>query len=215
MPSAATHAHGTTLEIFDGVFRPLIEMSVFAMSWAGDEIDTTNHDSLDAWREYILGLKNVEMLCEGNLIIASDSHGFTSSHGVGTLFDTGQIMPWRMIFKNAAQPITFTAFVREYTWEMDSEDKISCSLMLRVTGSIALLELVISLWQENFNYTMGGVGKQYDETWDFHSGNFTVGYTETWDYSNFQTATLNYTEPWDSLGYIVGPSQYLETWESP
>lgn len=214
MPSVAVHSHGSVLEVFDGIFFPLIEMSVFGMSWIGDEIDVTSHTSLDAWREYILGLKNVELLCEGNLIIASNSHGFTTGHSIGTLFDSGQIMPWRLTFKNAPQPLSFTAFVREYTWVLDAEDKASCSIALRVTGGIGLAELIFSLWQEDFNYIVGGVGKQYDETWDFHSGNFTVGYTEPWDYSDFQTATLSYTEPWDSLGYSVGPSQYLETWES-
>lgn len=219
MSSAAFHSWGSTLEILDGTFFSVIECSVIAISYTADELDITNHESLDSWRENVRGLKSCEILVEGNLIIASDSHGWVSSHGIMTLFDSGELAVWRLTFKNAT-PITFTAFVPEYTWNNDVEDKIHFSLRLRVSGEITESQLILDLWSEDFNYAPldeGGFILAYEEQWDYFEGlSFVEQYLEEWSYEEFQIANLQWLEEWN---YDVPPDedfvlQYTEDWES-
>lgn len=217
MPSAAFHAHGSILEVLDGTFFPVIEVSVLALGYTADELDISNHESLQAWREFVRGLKSCELLVEGNLIIASDSHGWSSTRGLMTLFDSGQLAVWRLIFPDAS-PLLFTAFVAEYTWSNDVEDAIRFSARLRVSGSVEEGQIIIDLWDENFNYAAldnGTFTLQYLEPWDYYNEeDWVLQYTEPWTYSLYQTAELKYTEPWEFNYPSTVQLEYLEEWES-
>lgn len=200
MPSQAFHAHGSTLEVYDGVnFIPIVELSVIGMNFSGDELDTTNHTSLNAWREYVRGLKTADVILEGNLIIGSSSHGFDETYGLGFLFDTDTLAVLRIRFREGA-PLTFTALLPEYTWENDVEDAIRFSGRFKVSGIVTEAELFLLLWAENFNYA------------PFDFGEFVSQYNEIWDYDQGKSWISAYLESWD-FSPPPGTSQYIETWE--
>jgi len=215
MGSEAFHAHGSTLEIYDGaVFIPIIELSLIGMNFTADELDTTNHMSLNAWREYVRGLKSAEILLEGNLIIGSNAHGFDETYGLGFLFDANSLAILRIRFREG-DPLTFTAILPEYTWENDVEDAIRFSGRFRVSGIVTAAELYILLWTEEFDFELfesGTYTSAWFEPWDYDQGkNWILAYSDTWDYL-IPTGTLEYAEPWE-YGPLTTVSRYTETWE--
>jgi predicted secreted protein len=218
MPSEAFHAHGSTLEIYDGTqFIPIIELSVIGMNFSADELDLTHHESLDAWREYARGLKSAEVLLEGNLIIDNASHGFDETYGLGFLFDAKTFAILRIRFREG-DPLTFTALLPEYTWVNDVEDAIRFSGRFRVSGIVTEAELFVLLWSEDFNYAPFDFGEfvlQYTDTWDYDQGKtWILAYFDDWDYGQDKTWTLEYFDSWD-YGTTTETSRYIETWEPP
>jgi predicted secreted protein len=215
MGSQAFHAHGSTLEIYDGVnFIPIIELSVIGMNFTADEINTTSHMSLNAWREYVRGLKSAEVLLEGNLIIGSNAHGFNETYGLGYLFDTGTLSVLRIRFKDG-DPLTFQAILPEYTWMNDVEDAIRFSGKFRVSGIVTEAELYVLLWAEEFDFELfesGAYVSAWFEPWDYDQGKTWVSqYIDTWEYI-FPTETLEYIDTWNYVS-LTAQSRYIEEWE--
>jgi len=92
MASAGLHAWGTILKVGDGqtgteAFTAVAEISSITSSLTADELDVTSHDSLDAWREFVRGLKSMELTLEGNYIPASPTQDMTVNTGMLWLYE--------------------------------------------------------------------------------------------------------------------------------
>lgn len=140
MASAGLHAWGTLLKVGDGqtgteVFTTVAEISSITSSLTADELDVTSHDSLDAWREFVRGLKSMELTLEGNYIPASATQDMTVNTGMLWLFDEGTQRNYQLIFPDPdSTEFTFKAITVEVTHTADVEDKLSFTSRLRVTG---------------------------------------------------------------------------------
>lgn len=143
MASAGIHAHGTLLKVGDGagpeVFTTVAEISSITSSLTADELDVTSHDSVDAWREFVQGLKSMEITLEGNYIPANATQNLTANTGMLWLFDAGTLRNYQLIFPDSGTTtFTFTAICVEVTHTADVEDKLMLSARLRITGEPVL-----------------------------------------------------------------------------
>jgi len=140
MASAGLHAWGTILKVGDGqtgteAFTAVAEISSITSSLTADELDVTSHDSLDAWREFVRGLKSMELTLEGNYIPASPTQDMTVNTGMLWLFDEGTQRTYQLVFPDPdTTQFSFKAITVEVTHTADVEDKLSFTSRLRVTG---------------------------------------------------------------------------------
>lgn len=139
MASQGLHAWGTLLQVGDGagseVFTTIAEISSISSSLTADEIDVSSHDSSDAWREFVRGLKSMEITLEGNYIPGNATQDFSTNTGMLWLFDQGTQRNYRLIFPDSANTtFGFTAITVEVTHTADVEDKLQFTSRLRITG---------------------------------------------------------------------------------
>jgi predicted secreted protein len=140
MASLGLHAWGTILKVGNGqtgteTFTAVAEISSITSSLTADELDVTSHDSLDAWREFVRGLKSMEITLEGNYIPASATHDMTINTGMLWLFDEGTQRNYQLVFPDPDNTqFEFKAITVEVTHTADVEDKLAFTSRLRVTG---------------------------------------------------------------------------------
>lgn len=96
-----------------------------------DTIDVTTHDSTDAWREFIAGLKDGG---EVSLDIVFDPDN-ASQTNFRTDLDARTINTWSITLTDSSPAIiTFSALVTEFEPSMAVEDELSASVTLKITG---------------------------------------------------------------------------------
>lgn len=133
-------AYGTILKIGDGggpeVFTAIAQVTdITGPGLSLDTIDVTTHDSVDAWREFIGGLKDAgEVSFE--VIFDPDS----ATHiALRTDMDSRVKRNFQLIFPdNTSTQWNLAAFVTELEPQMAVEDALMASLTLKLSGEPTL-----------------------------------------------------------------------------
>ena len=136
MATAAVSGKGTILD-WDGA--TILELtSVSGPTESMSPIDVTNHDSADAFREFISGiLDGGEISFEGNFI-KGDSTGQIAMH---TDFQAGSKKTWIIKMPGWAGGVpqaTGSGFVTAFSMSYPYDDKITISGTIKVTGKPTL-----------------------------------------------------------------------------
>jgi predicted secreted protein len=120
-------------------FTTVAEITSLNPSLSSDELDVSNHDAANAWREFIQGLKSGEISFEANYLPGNATHDTTTTTGLLGLYDAGTVTGWSLLFPDSgATRWTFRGFVREFSVSGPVDDKLGFSCTLRITGSIDL-----------------------------------------------------------------------------
>lgn len=132
MASLAVSGKGTIL-VWNA--QPVVELtSISGPTETMDTIDVTSHDSADAYREFIAGLRDGgDISFEGNFI-KSDSTGQIAMY---TDFQSGTKRTWTIKHPGweAGKPqISGEGYVTAFSMSYPFEDKISVSGTIKVTG---------------------------------------------------------------------------------
>lgn len=100
--SNAVFGFSTKLRVGDGqvseTFQDVAELTSITTNFSADDVDITNHDSTDRWRDYLQGLKGLEISMEGNFIPTNDTQDVTSDTGMLWLFDAGTKRNYQIVF---------------------------------------------------------------------------------------------------------------------
>jgi predicted secreted protein len=138
-PSNALAAFGTKLN-WDGA--DVAEISnIGGPGESMDPIDVTSHDSPDAYREFVAGVKDGgEITLEGNLI-PGDTAGQVAMYAD---FQAGSKKAWKLKFpawvtsSHEYPEIDGYGFITAYAFNFPFEDKISFTATIKITGKMVL-----------------------------------------------------------------------------
>ena len=133
--TSAVSAKGTVL-VWN--YRKILEIfNISGPAQSRDVIDVTNHDSADAFREFIVGPVNGgEISIEGNLIVG-DTAGQIAFHTDvqgGTKRNAFLVMPM-----SVGVALSFAAFAKGFEMDFPFDGKLGVSGSLQVTGKPTLL----------------------------------------------------------------------------
>lgn len=107
------------------------------VSVTADDIDVTNYDSDDEYKEYVQGLRDGgEITISGNFIV-NDANG---QLGLKADFEAGTVQSFELAFPNAAASSwEFSAIVTGFGETQPIGDKIGFTATMRVTGKPTLI----------------------------------------------------------------------------
>lgn len=133
-------AWGTQLQIGDGggpeVFTTVAQVrDVGGPSLSLDALDVTTHDSPEAWREFIGGLKDGG---EVSLELVWDPDSVTQAAARADL-ESRTVRNFKMVFPdNTSTTWSFKALITDFEPGANVEDDLNASLTLKVTGKPTL-----------------------------------------------------------------------------
>jgi len=129
----AKSAFGTTLMKGAAAIAELTGIS--GPSISADTIDATSHDSADAYREFLQGLRDAgEITIEGNFI-----PGNAGQIALKTDLDDGSSDAYTITFPAAmATTWTFSAIITAFSTDAPFDDKASFTATLKITGKATL-----------------------------------------------------------------------------
>lgn len=140
----ALFAAGTLLKIGNGgtpteTFATIAEVTdISGPKMSLDKIETTSHDSVDGWKEYIGGLLSAgDVTFDVNFSPTGATHGYTS----GLLRDMVQRTKrsFQIVFPDAGRTTwLFTALVTGFDPKSPVEDALTASITLTITGKPGL-----------------------------------------------------------------------------
>ncbi len=139
----ALFAAGTLLKIGNGgtpeTFATIAEITdISGPKMSLDTIDTTSHDSVDGWKEYIGGLLSAgDVTFDVNFSPTNATHGYTS----GLIRDMVQRIKrsFQLVFPNPEHTTwSFTALVTGFDPKSPVEDALTASITLTITGKPTL-----------------------------------------------------------------------------
>jgi predicted secreted protein len=183
-------------------FTRIAEVVTIALSENANDVDITSHDSTDRWRDFLQGLKDVEIAIEGNWLPLNTTQNF-NTNGLLGLFDTGTIHTFKLWLGTGTGStyVIFYAFIKNFTCGAMHDGKLEFSTVLRAM---------------KFNEQEEFTALVYTEPWEYPTIIAPISeYTENWNYPHVVSATSTYTEPFDE--YSVPSTlvlKYLEEWES-
>lgn len=133
---AGKFAFGTQLKVTIGAVLTAIAnlTNINGVEITADEIDVTDHDSDDGYREYAQGLKD-----GGSVSIEGHFLNDTTQIALKTLLDSGTAVPCEINFPSALAKWTFDAFVTSIGTEEPFDDKIAFKATLKITGKPELV----------------------------------------------------------------------------
>lgn len=126
-------AGGVTFEAIAQVY------DIVPPSIARDSVEATAHDSPDAWREFIKGLKDGgEVTCSLIWDPALGTHG--GANGLYSDFAEDVTIPnWRIVFPDAdTTTLTFKGFVTAFPIITPLDDKMTADCTIKVAGKPTL-----------------------------------------------------------------------------
>lgn len=141
--SNAISAFGTLLKIGDGgspeTFTTIAEVTnISGPSLSMNTVDVTSHDSTDGWREFVGGLLDGgEVTLDINFIPTDPTH----SYSTGLLNDMVNRTKrnFQLVFPDAGNTTwSFTALITAFEPSAPTDDKLSASVTLKITGKPTL-----------------------------------------------------------------------------
>ena len=126
---AGENAFGTTLERFDDTtYEPIANItSLSGPGLSRDTIDVTDHDSEDAWMEFLGGLKDPGEV-SADINRRPDTHDVLIDD-----FNDSEPRGYRMVFPSG-RAWEFDAILTGYEPDSPYDDKLEASLTWKVTG---------------------------------------------------------------------------------
>ena len=142
--SQAFHAQGSTLKISDmdeaePTFTAVAELTdISGPSLSTDTIDVTNHDSEEAYREFVAGLKDAgEVNIEGNFLASHET--LESASDVFALFDSGDLTDFEIEFPDDDTTTwSFSGIVTAFETIANFEDAATFTATIKISGQPTL-----------------------------------------------------------------------------
>ena len=107
--------------------------SIGGLDLSADDIDVTEHDSSDDYREFIAGLKDGGAVSlEGNFVTVA------GLQPLKTLFDSGNVVAMEIVFPDTLGKWAFSGYINALSTDQPMDDKISFSCSVKVTGKPVL-----------------------------------------------------------------------------
>jgi len=139
--TSAVFAHGTLLKLGDGggpeTFATIAEVrGISGPSLAADAIEATNHDSEEAWREFIGGLKDGgEVSFDINFIPDEGTHDAST----GLASKVGYKDNYQLVFPTSpAVTWSFPAVLTGFEPTAPIDDVLTAAITLKVAGKPTL-----------------------------------------------------------------------------
>lgn len=132
---AGKFAKGTKFKATIGVALTDIAnlTSIGGLDLSADDIDVTEHDSADDYREFIQGMKDGGAVSlEGNFV------SVTELQKLKTLFDSGDVVAMEIVFPDTLGKWAFNGYVNALSTDEPMDDKIGFSASVKVTGKPTL-----------------------------------------------------------------------------
>jgi len=143
--SNATFGYGTKFKVGDGgspteIFTTIAELQSITTAFSADDVDITNHDGDDRWREYLQGLKGVELSIEGNYLPNNSTHNGSAPLGMLHLFDIGTRNNYQIVFPtNPTLTWSFPAIITNVTHSAPHDAQLSFTGTMLITGEPTLI----------------------------------------------------------------------------
>ena len=122
-------------------YTTVAELRQINLPARADELDASNHDTPDAWKEWVAGMKEMEARLEGNYL----PNNATQDGATGILerFEQGDRKQMRVRFPQVTPhvQISFTGIFLEYTIGSNAEQLATLTSRVRVLG-----QPLFSLW---------------------------------------------------------------------
>ena len=139
MATQAISAYGTLLKRGDGgapqTFTTVPEVrSISGPSTETDEAEVTTHSSAaaGAYREYILTLIDAGSIEFDINYVPSDA----VHQGVRSDFINRVKRDWQIVLPGSIQTISFSGYVKTFSLEFPTDDAITASVSIRLTGAV-------------------------------------------------------------------------------
>lgn len=139
MATQALSAYGTLLKRGDGgapeTFTTVPEVrSISGPSTETDEAEVTTHSSaaLGAFREFILTLIDAGSIEFDINYVPSDA----VHQGVRSDFTSRTKRNWQLVLPGSVQTISFTGYVKTFSFDFPTDDAITASVSIRLTGAV-------------------------------------------------------------------------------
>lgn len=131
---AGSFAHGTVLTLTAPAAGALLNLTNISLGgWSADPIDVSDHNSADAYREFIQGMKDGgEISVEANYVLAE-------AIKVQAAFDAGTVMAnCTMAFPGALGTLTIDLIATGIELPSPFDDKLTANYTFKVTGKPVL-----------------------------------------------------------------------------
>ena len=138
------NAFGTKLQLGDGapvteIFTDIAEItSISPPSLSKDTIETTSHDSVDRYKEFISGLRDAgEVSLDINYDPADATHGLLT--GLLGEYEKDAPSNYKIIFPDASTTTwSFAGILTSFETSAPIDDKLTASVTIKISGKPTL-----------------------------------------------------------------------------
>lgn len=132
---AGVFGYGTVFSVTVGsVLKPIANLTnIGGLDLTADEIDVTDHDSEDGFREFISGLKD-----GGSVSLEGNFTDDASQKDLLNLLVSGTVVPMTIAFPDGLATWSFEGFVSGFGTEGPLDDKIPFTASVKVSGKPTL-----------------------------------------------------------------------------
>jgi predicted secreted protein len=141
--SDAFWVYGSKLQLGNGatpteVFADVAEvMDITPPPMERDDIEVTNQQSVDGWREYIPGWRDggeVEFNC--NWLPTNATQDEVT--GMLETFNDNDLHNWRIVLPDAIKTISFAGFITAFEPDLPLEEQGQLSITIKVSGKVTV-----------------------------------------------------------------------------
>jgi predicted secreted protein len=132
---AGTFGKGTVFSATVGSVLTAIAnlTNIGGLDLSSDEIDVSDHDSADGYREFIQGMKD-----GGSVSLEGHFTNDVSQTDLLDLFDSGAVVAMSIAFPDNLATWTFNGFVSGIGTDAPSDDKLGFTASVKVSGKPTL-----------------------------------------------------------------------------
>jgi predicted secreted protein len=115
-------------------FTAIVDLRDITPNLTRESIDASNHDTVNAWREFVPGMAAMTVGLEGNYVPADPTHN-AGADGMLGLLDSGETRDVRIIFPDVgATQWDFEAFFTEVSPGLPSEGLLNFTASMQICG---------------------------------------------------------------------------------
>lgn len=138
MPCDGLLGQGALFQVGDQaspeVFTTVADLRDITPTIQRESIDASNHDTANAWREFVPGMATMEIGLEGNYVPDNTTHNIATDGMIG-LIDTAGSRNMKIVFPDSgATTWSFEGFFTEVSPSLPSEGLLSFSASVQVCG---------------------------------------------------------------------------------
>lgn len=142
MPSAAFWVYGSKIQLGDGAvseaFADIAEvLDITPPPMSRDDIEVTNEQSTDGWREFIPGWRDGgEVTFNCNWLPTNATQNETT--GMLETFNDDDLHNWRIVLPDGVKTISFSGFLTGFEPDLPLEEQGQLSITLKVSGKVTV-----------------------------------------------------------------------------
>lgn len=142
MTSGAFWAYGSKIQLGNGggpeVFTDIAEVQdITPPAMERDDIEVTNQQSTDGWREYIPGWRDGdEVSFNCNWLPTNATQDETT--GMLETFNDDDLHNWRIVLPDAVKTISFAGFLTGFEPDLPLEEQGQLEITIKVSGKVTI-----------------------------------------------------------------------------